>query len=250
LTFFFLSNIVILAISSYSPQKFTQGGSTMRLSRYLLLLGSCSVLVSIVVVLGQNQKPDTLPKGNWTLKAIPYSGADWSSMPVSVQSVTTNMSNGGTVERVSLANWSKHDVNGIRLRWTLFDGKSQLANGETKSLGTYIASRKMQNIDYPIVSFSQIARLLPKENAEGDFRIEIVVSEIEYSDGNLWKFGDPGIVWEGFSSTLEGGCANQGCVYLAEQGTYFCVSNVTGTYCAVGSQGQSCTVTRCLGEVY
>lgn len=202
------------------------------------------ILISYISDSAQVVTPTHLPKGKWTFKAAPYSGEDWKSIPVDVHSVTSNMKLGGLVEKVELRNRSDKAVTSVKLKWLLTaDKRSSLADGETRWLTTSIPPGKTIELPHQVVEFSKIVRPFSKDGRlTGNFRIEVVVSEIEFEDGVTWKIGDPGI--EPVSTLDDGGaCANQGCLW-SELGSYICNTEV-GTFCAVENNGKSCTVTRC-----
>lgn len=211
-----------------------------------LLGGLILIFIAGMFVLAQSVKTNNSVKDNWSLLVIPYSGSEWKTMPLNIQSVTTDMSDGGVVEKIVLGNWSEKKVTGLKVKWILTSDKNDRQEGETKLLPANIPSHKARTLEYPIVNFAAASKTLVEGGKlEGSFRIEVVVSEIEYEDGSLWKLGDKGVVWENVN--FDEGCANQGCVWFVQEQTYICSGPQPGVYCSVGNQGNSCTVTRCQG---
>ena len=143
----------------------------------------------LLAVIGQSTQPK-LPQGKWTLSAGSYSGTDYKNMPVDVFSVTTDATKGLSIVSVSLQNRTSKDVSAVKLRWYLKDNdqKQVLQEGDTPLIDIDIPAMKTQTLSYPVVSFARIHRpFLRGITLQGNYRIEIAVSEVHYADGSIWN---------------------------------------------------------------
>lgn len=190
-----------------------------------------------------------LPKGNWTFSAVPQVGTKYITLPVDVFKVKTNAAQGLTIESVSLFNRSLQNVKEVRLHWYLKE-KSQkniLAEGDTDFFNVTLPAGGRVAIDYPIVSFDKLSRNFTKDGAlTGDFRIEVVVADLNFTNGSKWNFKTSGPVKLNHALSIlpDPGCQGQGCVWNGAEGSYACGA-LEGSFCSVTGQGQSCTVERC-----
>jgi hypothetical protein len=129
-----------------------------------------------------------LPKGDWTLTAIPYLEANYRANPVVVKSVTTEADKGLTVTKVGILSRSK-TVSAVRLRWYLTTESNPeviLRQGETPDIQVAggVAAGQAREMEYAVVSFS---KLYPaSEVLKGNFVINIAVSAVKYDDGTSW----------------------------------------------------------------
>ncbi len=213
----------------------------------LTLLG----LSTTVNVSGQSEPPP-LPGGHWTFTAGPYSGPGHETAPVDVYSVTTNAEKGLTVTAVALNNKSGRDVVAVRLHWSLLDAdkRTVLFEGDTSSVGVAIDAGKQRVLHYPVASFARIARSQMKRSAlSGNYRLEVSVSDVTYADDSAGlERRAPKVEFRRAAYTQISRCQNQGCVYVAVEGTnsYVCQAHAD-TFCSVSNNGRSCTETRCDG---
>lgn len=149
-----------------------------------------STLFAASAAYSQQAAPTALPQGTWTFSSGPYSGPDATSLPVDVYSVTTEADKGLLTTSVSLHNRTAKDVAAVKLRWILKDTDSgnMLLDGETGSVGVAVAAGKRQVLRYPVVSFAKIARTLAgRSPLKGNYRLEILVSEVTYADETARK---------------------------------------------------------------
>ena len=197
---------------------------------------------------GQGARPQ-LPKGAWTLQAGPQAGTKYVTLPVDVFKVKTNAAQGLTVGSVSLFNRSLQDVKEVKLHWYLKE-KSQktiLAEGDTDFFNVTLPSNSRVAIDYPIVSFDKLSKSLTNDGVlTGNYRIEVVVADLNFTDGSKWNFktSAPVKLNHALNLTFDPGCQNQGCTWNGVTSSYICTGS-EGSFCSVGSQGQSCTEERC-----
>ncbi|HEU0144748.1 MAG TPA: hypothetical protein VFQ47_08165 [Nitrososphaera sp.] len=133
-----------------------------------------------------------LPTGNWTVSAHPYFGPDHLDIPVVVFSVTAAELKRGAVTEVGLLNRSSKPVDAVKLGWIVTKEENQdtiLLQGETRFLNIQsgLSVNQKQVLKFPVVTFAKIYKpLLKRGPLEGEFRIEIVVNGILYSDGTTW----------------------------------------------------------------
>jgi hypothetical protein len=212
------------------------------------------VMLALITVAANSQDTRKLPAGKWSFNAGPYLSGDWASLPVDVESVSTSMASGGTVERVTLRNYSTVAITGAKVKWILLLDGRKVQEDESRFLTAYADPGNVVSVSYPIVNFQKISERYAKKGAlTGVFRLEVMASYTEYSDGTSWALGQDASGRMLARTSGEGGpCANQACKWVTGEipntGTYACASNSPGTYCAVGSQGQACTETRCIPQ--
>lgn len=159
----------------------------------LLILFALLLLVGVNKNMGQGENTQRLfPLGNWSVGMHPYLGPGYDSIPVMVTGVTTDARRGIGVTKVSLDNQSGKNVKAVRLSWYLtIEGNptSILLQGQTPLItrdGTFPAGSHL-TIRYPVLAFASIYKPLVKNGAlNGEFRIDILVSEILYEDGSTW----------------------------------------------------------------
>lgn len=203
----------------------------------VLILVVVTTALMLVASGFSQRKSDTLPPGRWTLSAHPYLGTAYESQPVKVIGVGSDTINDFKVDTVGLKNTSGKEVSAVVLRWYVTSGESGdevLLHGDTNSLtlGNGLPAGKSQYFDFPIVSFGRISKQLLKAGAlQGDFRIEVAVSQILYEDGSTWE-GDPKNTATFVKAGLragpvpQAGCANQVCQYNTDLQAYQCISGL------------------------
>ena len=133
-----------------------------------------------------------LPPGKWTLQHPALSRLGLKDAPLQITSVTGDVKRGGTITAVRLKNNSGKAAAGVRFTWYLFRDqapKEILRKGESPALGLVgLPAGGSKNVAYPIVSFGNIYEPLLKDGElNGDFVLEVAVSEITYEDGSKWE---------------------------------------------------------------
>ena len=100
---------------------------------------------------------------------------------------------------VGLQNRASKPVSGVKLAWSLSTEESSeaiLQRGETSiiDLDSTFQSRGTHILDFttvPVVAFDKIHKPFVKNGIlTGQFRIDVVVSEVVYTDGSTWKRSD------------------------------------------------------------
>lgn len=124
-----------------------------------------------------------LPLGKWALSITPAPSAQ---PTVDLYSATTDARKGLGVTRVGLRNLSGSDVAAVKVGWRLFAAEqlaASLLTGETPLLGVALGPGEWRVVDYPVVTFAEAVRpLLKGNNLGGNYRIELVVTEVTYRD--------------------------------------------------------------------
>lgn len=147
--------------------------------------------ITILIALGsaaagsQATRKDSLPAGNWSLAFAP---AQARGKVVDLFSVMSDAAKGLTVTEVSVENRSSHDVAAVKIGWKLYEKSNPsktLLSGETPQfLGVALAPGEKRVITFPVVSFARIhGPLLRDGKVEGNFRIELWVSEVQFDNG-------------------------------------------------------------------
>jgi len=127
-----------------------------------------------------------LPPGNWLLAFQP---AKTRGRVVDLSSVSSSVSKGLGVSDFTLENRSKQNVAGVKIAWRLFETShrdSTLLKGETPEfLAVSLTTGERRVVEYPVVSFAKIYRPLldGKKELEGNYRIELWVSDVRFADG-------------------------------------------------------------------
>lgn len=159
----------------------------MRINRPRLLTSSAVVvcLVTTLLAARAQNRPASLPAGNWTFSAGVYTGPDHAADPVDVYSVLTDAGKGLAVVGVGLHNRTAKDIASVKLRWLLrnTDDGAVVAEGGTSFVGVFVPAGGRQVLDYPVASFSKIAASkLKTSTLSGNFRLEVRAGEVRYAD--------------------------------------------------------------------
>ena len=202
----------------------------------------------------QNDQPtvQNLPPGHWLLGIQP---AKTRGRVVDLSSVSSSVTRGLGVTDFILENRSKQRVAGVKIAWRLFEATrrgSTLLKGETpKFLAVPLTAGERRTVEYPVVSFAEIYRplLKGKRDLEGDYRIELWVSEVRFTEETReqeppaflnvtkvnWK-ADAAVAFVEVKSEPapplnddELGCPDQSCVYDYNQQCYKCTYEKGGT---------------------
>jgi hypothetical protein len=202
-----------------------------RFSRRYVVRAALSLLVAGAAigsfpVKAQNNQDKLPPAGNWTLSVGVSTRPGNESIPVDVYSVLTEADKGLTATKVGLLNRDSKDVTAVKLHWSLSELRNPdvtLLEGSTPLMGIYILAGEHQELNFPVVSFAKLYKSLLKNGVlSGNYRIDIAVSEVKYSDETSWKTTDPSRKANFLASHKAASlaaCQNQGCIYNAEPGT-------------------------------
>jgi hypothetical protein len=158
---------------------------------------------------------------------------------------------GITVRDIWLENRSKQVVAGVKIAWRVYDTSQKettLLQGETpKYLAVPLNAGEKRKVSYPVVSFAQVYRPLlhGKMQLEGDYRIEVWVSHVRFTDETAEGFAafahvkkaksqaDAADFVEAKSEPApnddELGCQHQQCSWSNQSNCYRCVSSSGGT---------------------
>jgi hypothetical protein len=218
------------------------------LSVFALVAAAAALTVTLAYASVSHPGTEQIPRGDWLVGYHSYMGEGYRAIPVRVFSVRSELRKG--VTRVSLSNREEKTVTAVKLKWFLSDDKRPgpvLQQGETPLLGlsTSLAPGGKQILTFPVVAFEKIYKALMKgDTLNGDFRIQIAVSEITYEDGTTWTWAQPA----GITSLdppkfnhAPAPCANQTCKN-GGAGSYICVDGA-GELCT--NSGSSCDSSLC-----
>lgn len=153
---------------------------------------SLTIPVIILFVLGtsgaarQSSRKNSLPPGNWSLA---YGPTQTRGKIVDLFSVSSDAAKGLAVTEVSLENRSDQDIAAVKIGWTLYERSNRsktLLSGETPQfLAVALAPGEKRVVNYPVVSFARIhGPLVRAGKLEGDFRIELWVTEVQFDSDN------------------------------------------------------------------
>lgn len=168
--------------------------------KFLTLTVLAFVFMFTVQITAQTKAPRApdgvtpLPQGNWSIVYHPYLGADYLDAPVIVQSVTS--SKWLAAEEFEIWNISNKAVKAVKVRWLVSDESDPqkiLRRGETKLLRfrDELSSKKWGFIRHKVVSFSDFTdSLLVKGKLDRSLDINLLVSEVTFADGSVWKWED------------------------------------------------------------
>ncbi|MBV9209863.1 MAG: hypothetical protein JOZ52_04505 [Acidobacteria bacterium] len=212
--------------------------------------------------LGQD-KVNTLfqfPRGEWSVSSHPFLGSDSEVTPVLVTSVTTDAKRGVAVTKVGLENLTKSNVAAVKLTWRLSSEQAPdraLSQGQTPFItrdGGLPAGSSLV-LRFPVVSFAKIYRPLMRNGTlDGEFRIDLSVSEILYEDGSKWANNDSSQTKaeretnHASRPAPQGLCPRQACeTRTSPSGNVFyaCRDSNSNELCSVAQDAFSCTNTSC-----
>jgi hypothetical protein len=156
---------------------------------FVMRLIALSIILAILASVGVSQQQSNatgLPPGNWALTCAP---SRTRGEVVDLYSVSTDATKGLTVTEVSLENRSNQDVAAVKIGWKLYERsqrQSILLSGETPDfLGVALGPGEKRVITFPVLSFAKIYRpLLHGGKLEGNYKIELWVSEVKYDTPN------------------------------------------------------------------
>lgn len=229
------------------------------------LLMVFALLITTTVLnksVGQTKAPlsQAFPRGNWSVSSHPYLGADSESAPVIVTSVTSEAKKGIAVTKVGLDNQSQANVAAIKLTWQLSSEQNAgkvLLQGQTPYItrdGGLPAGSSLV-LRFPVVAFAKIYQPLVRNAAlDGNFRIDILVSEILFEDGSKWAKSDSsqaGLIKAAHHASrpaIQGTCGRQACetrTSPAGNVFYACRASDSNERCSVSDDGFSCTNISC-----
>lgn len=162
------------------------------------------VILLVSVAFTQNSRskvqqplPETykiFPPGEWTFSAHPFMGKGFDTRPVVVTSVKTDLATFSVVA-IRIRNISSKSVTGVSFKWSLTNEKNPkvtLKEGETPlgNVGQELASTHESILTVPVFSFLDIhKKFVKKGRLEGNFRVDIAVSRLLFSDGTFWNEG-------------------------------------------------------------
>lgn len=197
-----------------------------------------------------------LPAGDWSITYHPYLGSDYLNAPVIVESVSS--SKWLAAERFEIRNISNKAVKAVKVRWRVTDesdSQKTLRQGETKLLRfrDELFSGKWGFIKFKVVSFSDFTdSLLVKGKLDRSLDVNLLVSEVTFGDGSVWKWEDgrsPDINYELSIAPELGDCPKQTCVARTSTTVngatvYSCGPSPNNERC-VNSEEYSCTNQSC-----
>lgn len=158
------------------------------------LLIALTAVVTAPQALGQSKenKSVKLPAGNYSLRVLPFVGPGYDSIPVVVFSTTSDLPKGAAVTEVGIENRSGRAVTAVRFGWRLSTEQNReavLLQGQTPLLAlrnTLLPGNSVVVL-YQVTSLARIHEpLLKNGTLNGNFSIEVMVSEIHYEDGSPW----------------------------------------------------------------
>jgi len=190
-----------------------------------------------------------LPRTGWVAGFHSYHGAGYATVPVQVFSVKSDIRKG--LVAVAVKNRSDKAVSAVTLGWYVSEAQSAgaiIAKGETVALNASLPSEAKLELATPAIGWEDVLRPAMSNGVlRGDFDIWVVVSQVVYEDGSVWKFPQPtnvSRVTDKLNAHFEGGCANQTCKKNGD--VYQCVDG-QGELCT--NHGAECTSSICQAEI-
>jgi hypothetical protein len=243
-----------------------------------LILGAVILLTVVKLVphlaIAQSQAPQgietqtPLPNGDWSLSIGVYTGADAASFPVDVYSVTSDAPKGLVVTNIKVFNKSRKTLDGMKFRWMLFDTrdmKTSLLEGQSDLIPVALDPGERKSLNFRVgkspFSFTKIHKpLLQYGTLNGSFRVVILVDEVFYDDGSVWKWKKESTSISSHggetlqavkivkaSLTQNAACSFMACKYIAYRGEYDCTKdgNPGPVNCSRGLNYKSCVESVC-----
>jgi hypothetical protein len=206
--------------------------------RASLLFLATALMLNFSIVSSRSGSTDSqtiFPKGSWNFSAHPYMGEGYKVRPIVVTSVETEART-LSVKAVRVKNISTKAVLAVKLAWTLSDErypKKILREGETSliTMDKTLASQDNRILKVGVVSFLELYKpFLKPSTLEGNFRLEVGVSQVLFEDQSSWQVGQSVSVVPNFRTRIvkanysgsaasvvplivPDACAKQRCVY-------------------------------------
>lgn len=164
------------------------------LSRLILLFAIATFAVASARAQTVREPKDKLPAGNYKVFTLPYMGAGYESLPVTVTSVTTEVALNGGVSTVGVENRAARRVDAVRFGWYLSrreDPGYVLLQGETAmhNMRDGLAPGEAKLARLPVVSFAKIWQPLARKGVvNGNYLIYVGINEVLYDDGTTQTF--------------------------------------------------------------
>ena len=192
-----------------------------------------------------------LPPGPWSIGCGPRLER---GTVVDLYKTGSSVLTGITVRDIWLENRSKQVVAGVKIAWRVYDTSQKeatLLHGETpKYLAVPLNAGEKRKVSYPVVSFAKVYRPLlhGKKQLEGDYRIEVWVSDVKFTDetaeqgfaafAHVKKVNSKADAAAAFVEVKsesapdddELGCQNQMCSWSNEHNCYRCTT-LSGNTC-------------------
>lgn len=213
------------------------------ISIWLVLAGCISLLAALLVTgkqhTGQQENTEAgkLPSGQWTVSARPYLGADFRELPVITTSVSQDPEKGLGATSAVVSNVSSKTVSALKFTWYILDDQTPdkvLLQGQTPLLAIAGGMPKggTQLIDSPIARFSSVIQPLVKSGSlTGDYRVEVLVSQVVYEDGSTWSRSENGrlaiaqaskVNFVKTGASLQGCCPHTTCQWNGVTNKFYC----------------------------
>ncbi len=194
----------------------------------------------------------SFPAKGWTVGFHAFRIGGYRELPVKVYGVTSAGEQG--LQVAHLSSNSDQIVIGVRIKW--FVGKkgstSILSKGETPLLELRGLTGALPKFDIRVPDVTLEKVLLPiirKGQLQGDFDVQVVVSEVKYLGGSSWQLPEPTrlviVPLRKHHATVDL-CAHQTCRLAPDLFTYQC-ANSNGEECE--NRGGSCTSLICYGSI-
>ncbi len=156
------------------------------------------------------------PQGRWSAAIIADMTQTAQNAPVVIEGTHTLMGNAEwknlKLTSVTLKNFSSKTVLAAQIEWfvtTKADRTRMLPPpGYTGLFEARLLPGEMRKVECPIIEFSKIAsRLARNGSLEGDFLVQIRISDVEFADGtnwdDAWNGPTPGRAQNDSSSVIE-----------------------------------------------
>ena len=134
-----------------------------------------------------------LPTGDWTLTHPVEGPASLEKSGIEVISNRGDAARGLEITLGQIRNGTSKSVVALRFGWflsrTVGSDASLLTQGRTGMIGVSgFTPGAIATIDYPVVRFAEaIEPFLRDGKLGGPHRIDVVVTEVHYADGTVWK---------------------------------------------------------------
>ena len=209
------------------------------------------LLAGLAVAMGYDVSNATgtseLPRTGWTVGFRLYRARGFDSLPVRISSITSKRDQG--LSKVELRNRSSKSVTAVRIGWYVATetGPGTILNkGETDLLKLPATLRADENADLdlrPVTLAKILGPLVKRQTLNGDFSVQVVVTEILYEDGPLWRFSDPENVARIEVKYAHAFVCGTGCLWNPTTERFVCVPAQEPIRCTITPD--SCTVEVC-----
>lgn len=201
------------------------------------------------------QTQGQMPQGDWK---VSIRRSLFANSPIIVSSVSSDAQRGLAVSKVRLSLTEvgkRKPISKIRLGWVVIDetkNEKVVATGESGFVFLNPNQSSPIRLNSTVFSFASFVESQGINTLNGRFRVDILVSFVEFANGENWKFDLPSgnsinsqyVKASRKSKKTSEACPGQTCYWNQIISSYQCETS-PGFACVNSTNGQSCTSSKC-----